>query len=186
MAIFENWWTDRHVERLKELWAAVPRMSANDIAIEMGASSRNVIIGKALRIGLGKRGHTPGTSPSTKRRRKRVNLDAPVNPEFPRPAKTVISHPWQGKASKDSAEKARETALANIEKRSESDAAKASTGVSIIELEPNHCRWPLSENIRPILAFRYCGAPKCKESESYCAAHLARSLPNRAVSEAAE
>lgn len=95
------------------------------------------------------------------RRMKFLSRNAPVpNPPRYRAPKTTISHP----------------------RRPNSEPG----GVSIIDLEPHHCRWPLSENIKPILDFRYCGNPKCKESESYCAAHLARSLPNRAVSEAAE
>jgi len=43
-------WTDERIERLKEMWTR--GMTASQIADELGAVSRNAVIGKAHRLGL--------------------------------------------------------------------------------------------------------------------------------------
>ena len=43
-------WTDERIERLKEMWTR--GMTASQIAEELGAVSRNAVIGKAHRLGL--------------------------------------------------------------------------------------------------------------------------------------
>ena len=43
-------WTDERIERLREMWAR--GMTASQIAEELGAVSRNAVIGKAHRLGL--------------------------------------------------------------------------------------------------------------------------------------
>ncbi len=43
-------WTDERIERLKEMWSR--GMTASQIAEELGAVSRNAVIGKAHRLGL--------------------------------------------------------------------------------------------------------------------------------------
>lgn len=43
-------WTDERIERLKEMWSR--GMTASQIADELGATSRNAVIGKAHRLGL--------------------------------------------------------------------------------------------------------------------------------------
>ncbi|HEX8572336.1 MAG TPA: GcrA family cell cycle regulator [Allosphingosinicella sp.] len=43
-------WTDERIDRLKELWTQ--GMTASQIADELGAVSRNAVIGKAHRLGL--------------------------------------------------------------------------------------------------------------------------------------
>ena len=43
-------WTDERIDRLKELWSK--GMTASQIADELGAVSRNAVIGKAHRLGL--------------------------------------------------------------------------------------------------------------------------------------
>ena len=43
-------WTDERIDRLKELWSR--GMTASQIADELGAVSRNAVIGKAHRLGL--------------------------------------------------------------------------------------------------------------------------------------
>src|SRR5438046_3378941 len=43
-------WTDERIERLKGLW--MQGMTASQIAEELGAVSRNAVIGKAHRLGL--------------------------------------------------------------------------------------------------------------------------------------
>ena len=60
-------WTDERIERLKELWSK--GMTASQIADELGAVSRNAVIGKAHRLGLQSR-------------------PSPVKPNEPAPAPT--------------------------------------------------------------------------------------------------
>ena len=43
-------WTDERIDRLKEMWTR--GMTASQIADELGAVSRNAVIGKAHRLGL--------------------------------------------------------------------------------------------------------------------------------------
>ena len=43
-------WTDERIERLKEMWTR--GMTASQIADDLGAVSRNAVIGKAHRLGL--------------------------------------------------------------------------------------------------------------------------------------
>jgi GcrA cell cycle regulator len=59
-------WTDERIEQLKELWSK--GMTASQIADELGAVSRNAVIGKAHRLGLQSR-------------------PSPVKPNEPAPAK---------------------------------------------------------------------------------------------------
>ena len=53
------------------------------------------------------------------------------------------------------------------------EAATSSEGVSIVDLGPFHCRWPLGEPSSP--GFRYCG--KAKVDKRYCAEHAKLSSP---------
>ncbi len=45
-----SWWTDERVDRLRSLWSE--GLSASQVAAQMGAASRNVIIGKVHRLKL--------------------------------------------------------------------------------------------------------------------------------------
>ena len=58
-------WTDKRVEKLKELWGK--GMSASEIADSIGEVSRNAVIGKAHRLGL-----------STRSKREVKRIIAPV------------------------------------------------------------------------------------------------------------
>jgi GcrA cell cycle regulator len=65
-------WTDERIERLKELWTK--GMTASQIADELGAVSRNAVIGKAHRLGLQSRPspvkpNEPAPAPAPKARK---------------------------------------------------------------------------------------------------------------------
>lgn len=63
-------WTDAAVAKLKELWPE-PGMSASRIALQIPGVSRNAVIGKAARLGLGsKPSHSPYTTTTHKAVRK--------------------------------------------------------------------------------------------------------------------
>ena len=79
-------WTDERIERLKELWTR--GMTASQIADELGAVSRNAVIGKAHRLGLQSRPspvkpNEPAPAPAAKGKRAEADLaeDAPFDLE---------------------------------------------------------------------------------------------------------
>ena len=93
-------WTDERIDRLKELW--MQGMTASQIADELGAVSRNAVIGKAHRLGLQSRpspvtakpdeptpAPPPPTAPKAKKaerpaaRAERAPADAAADPERP-------------------------------------------------------------------------------------------------------
>lgn len=169
-----GWWTEQRVKTLRELWD--DGLSATEIAEKMEAPSRSAILGKVHRLKL------PGRlddRPAPRKRRKH-----PL-PKEPAPSIEPVSSPIKSKLVKpqptadeaEKREKARATAMANITERMALDASRASTGVSILDLESHHCRWPLSEEVKPIQAFRFCGATRVQDCGSYCAEHYRRSLP---------
>lgn len=53
-------WTDERVELLKKLWA--DGLSASQIAAELGAITRNAVIGKVHRLGLSGRAKSPASA----------------------------------------------------------------------------------------------------------------------------
>ena len=53
-------WTDEKVELLKKLWA--DRLSASQIAAELGGITRNAVIGKVHRLGLSGRAKSPSSA----------------------------------------------------------------------------------------------------------------------------
>jgi hypothetical protein len=71
-----------------------------------------------------------------------------------------------------------------LRKKSSSPSLPPSTSAStptpsIWDAGPHQCRWPITE-VRPIEAFRFCGAPTLPEC-SYCAAHWRKSRSKQQV-----
>ena len=57
------------------------------------------------------------------------------------------------------------------------------TPVALLDLEPEHCRWPISDNADNLLGF--CGAPRRDNATSYCGEHFQRAYQKpRIISEA--
>ena len=72
-------WTDERVETLKKMWAE--GQSASQIAKELGAVTRNAVIGKVHRLGLSNR-----AGPGGKDEEDEVDLPVEPTPEPPPPA----------------------------------------------------------------------------------------------------
>jgi GcrA cell cycle regulator len=75
-------WTDERIERLKELWTR--GMTASQIADELGAVSRNAVIGKAHRLGLQSRPspvkpNDPAPTAKAKKSEAEIVEDAPFD-----------------------------------------------------------------------------------------------------------
>ena len=151
-------WTEERVELLKKLWN--DGLSASQIAGELGAVTRNAVIGKVHRLGLSGRAKAP--SSSTPRPRKAVTR-APSHPmsgggNFTR-GNTALAPQF-----KPEVEAAPEAAPAP----SEDVVIPFSERVTIMELRESMCRWPMGD---PATAeFRYCGG-KSGVGMPYCSYH---------------
>ena len=74
-------WTDERIDRLKELWTK--GMTASQIAEELGAVSRNAVIGKAHRLGLQSRPSPVKANEPTPAAAPKVKKSAPPVDETP-------------------------------------------------------------------------------------------------------
>lgn len=140
-------WLDEHVDFLKKRWANGD--SASLIASELSkmarqSLTRNSIIGKVRRLGL------PFRIPTCR---------IPYPPRPKREAKPTVKRVknrfvFSDKLKVDKAQQA-------------DDIARV---LSVIDLEPHHCRWPVGE---PLQGF--CGCNKVPGT-SYCEHHAARAF----------
>jgi len=175
-----NWWKG-DPSRLDQLKAILLRKSipcVTEIMIEMGAPSRNCIIGKARREGLQLRPPHRTNRPKRRKTKTRPNRKLYVpRPTIDLPANFIASE------AEERREKAREMTLANIaERQAEDEAAAQTDGIPFAEIDNGKCRWPLTE-VKPLSNFRFCGA-KC--DGVYCREHTRRSMSRYFTAEAAE
>ena len=71
-------WTDEKVEKLKELWSK--GHTASQIAIELGDTTRNAVIGKAHRLDLEARAPSKQTSSYNNKESKQIRKStAPIS-----------------------------------------------------------------------------------------------------------
>jgi GcrA cell cycle regulator len=161
-------WDEKAVETTRANWKE--GRTASEIAALLGGKiTRNAVIGKLHRLGLTKNGRKSGMSP-----KRRQHLKT-VMPEISR-------HSWDGRRKrplsecladrasgrwKIKADREKANQIALIAKlAAEPDVAR----VSLLDLEPHHCRWPVGE---PVAGF--CGCDKVP-GLSYCAGHAARAF----------
>ncbi len=159
-------WTDDRLAELRRL--AADGFSGGEICAKLGAASRNAVAGAAHRYGIPLSPRREGPSPRTIRRSKAQ----PRKLSRPRTA-PVIDLPRFIPARDPVSEKRRATSLAKVAANAKTDAQRIAAGIAFFDLEPNHCRWPLSENV-PLSDFRFCGCPIF--FRSYCAEHYARAI----------
>lgn len=163
-------WNPTTVAQLKALWAQ--GLSAGDIAREMGAATRNTIIGKVHALGLSGRGRAvPG-----------VARAAPG----PKPVRTAVFKP---KPSSDRS--ARDASRAKRQR--EIDADHLAAGAELRDLPADHspdavpylaregdtCRWPLNDVV-PISEHQVCGS-ECVTGGVYCGRHARLSYDSAAA-----
>lgn len=132
-------WDEARTSRLTELRAK--GWTFGEIANELGVS-RSTAIGKANRLGM------LGRKPRIQKLAKLPRVEKHRKPAICRPI----------------AFRGPPIAPAEMPRATADDIAR----VSLIDLEPHHCRWPCGE---PTAGF--CGCPKVPGS-SYCEGHLAR------------
>ncbi len=140
-------WNEPRVALVRKLWA--DGLSASHIANRLGDTTRNAVIGKIHRLGLSGRA-------------KRRAADRPATPKRSRERRKP--HPRM--------ESLRHILGPSHEPRAEPDTlASAAVGakrVTIADLEPCHCKWPLWETDDDPRT--YCGQDRA-DGLPYCAAH---------------
>ena len=148
-------WTEERVEVLKKLWAE--GHSASQIAKELGAVTRNAVIGKVHRLGLSGRA-TPSRPvkrpPRLARPKPRLQPDGTVVMPKPIQAPSVD-------APLRTSEKAAMIAALPPQPLSDGEAA------TILTLRDSMCKWPIGDPADPKFAF--CG--RKSTSGPYCAEH---------------
>lgn len=140
-------WTDPRVALVRKLWA--DGLSASHIANRLGGVSRSAVIGKVHRLGLSGRA-------------KRRVADRPATPKRSR----------ERRKPNPRIEHLRHVLGPSHEPRAEPDTlASAAVGakrITIADLEPCHCKWPLWETDDDPRA--YCGQDRAA-GLPYCTAH---------------
>ena len=151
-------WTDERVELLRRLWEE--GQSASKIAAQLGGVTRNAVIGKVHRLGMGGRIKAGSDAPGARKKgaletlpeADAVVIEAAVEaaeptpppvqrpaPEFPMPAAAP-----------------------------EPVTLAVSERVTIMELRESMCRWPMGDPTTP--EFRFCGA-RAITGLPYCTHH---------------
>lgn len=151
-------WNDERVELLKKLWNE--GLSASQIAGELGAVTRNAVIGKVHRLGLSGRAKT--ATPAQQRPRKQA---APV---AARPAARTMSAPQVRGNVALAAQPMMEAYVETMPQIREDVVVAMSRRVKIMELREAMCKWPMGDPMQE--DFVYCGAD-CNFGTPYCTHH---------------
>jgi GcrA cell cycle regulator len=149
-------WTDERVEILKKLW--IDGLSASQIAKQLSGVTRNAVIGKVHRLGLAGR-----ATPS--RPIKRVARLRPIIAVTP-PLESSVSDLGVDvdKPAPQITRPVMHQPIINIEPKRKENG----TLISVLELTPTMCKWPIGDPTDP--DFGFCGA-KAHGSWPYCAEH---------------
>src|SRR6201985_3247409 len=121
-------WTDDRVEQLKKLWEA--GLSASQIAAELGAITRNAVIGKVHRLGLSGRAQSASSSAPRQRKARSANHMLRIG----RPAirgNTALAHAYEIEAE------AEPELIDNI--------IPIGQRRTLLELNEHPCRWPVGD-----------------------------------------
>lgn len=150
-------WTDERVALLRRLWE--DGQSASKIAAQLGGVTRNAVIGKVHRLGLGGRAR-PGEDGQPVARTAPVQeietAIAVVEAEAPEPVAILAHRPAPDFPAPPPVPAAEPVQLA------------VSQRVTIMDLRESMCRWPLGDPTTP--EFRFCGA-RSITGLPYCTHH---------------
>jgi GcrA cell cycle regulator len=140
-------WTDERVETLKKLW--LDGLSASQIAKQLGAVTRNAVIGKVHRLGLSGRA-TPSQPQRPVFKAPRAARPAPVAPpRRPAEAEVVVVV-------------APEPAPVPVV------AAEEAGSATVLTLGAHMCKWPIGDPSTD--GFGFCGRRSEREGP-YCSEH---------------
>ena len=156
-------WTAERIEKLTRLWAE--GASASQIATELGGVSRNAVIGKVHRLKLAQR----KTKTATVRRPAAPRAaSAGASPAVTRLAPTPVAR--GGAAVAPSLEELPEIP------RPAADIVPIFPRLTLMELGPSTCRWPIGDPMSP--DFRFCGA-RTQDGATYCSHHACLAYQQR-------
>jgi GcrA cell cycle regulator len=151
MSRTDHAWSDERTERLRELWAQIPKLSCSTIGAALGGLSRNAIIGKVSRLKLP---HRPNPAKShAPRSRKRGGA----------------AGGFVGQFAALRAQANRRPALADCGAVTELPPDRSDCAVSLLEAGPDQCRyplWPAEER-----SGLFCGAAVLEPGCSWCERH---------------
>ncbi len=186
-------WTDERIERLKELWKK--GMTASQIADELGAVSRNAVIGKAHRLGLQARPspvkpNEPAPAPAKAKARsgaapaesKKVAATArepkaapaagqPESPAAPSPSpqQRVVSVGPGGFLRQGPGDQQPPIPPAPPRRLVPAKpSAEVADKTSLLDLNEKICKWPIGHPGEP--DFHFCGRPS-NPGFPYCVDH---------------
>lgn len=167
MNAFSNAWTEDRIEALKKLWE--DGLSASQIAAELGREpfnrlpyvSRNAVIGKIHRMGLGERAKGQQRSGASPRRPRNTQVKGKsyivVKPKTRSVAALALEPDTDPDMVLDPA------AIAEFD-----NVIPMTQRITLLELNASHCRWPIGDPQSPDFAF--CGG-RALEGVPYCAGH---------------
>ena len=158
-------WTDERVELLRRLWEE--GQSASKIAAQLGGVTRNAVIGKVHRLGLGGR-VKPSVEAGATLLRKKGGAEAQAEAEVVA-VETVAAVEVQSPVVQPLHRPAPELPPASVPAAAAAPVALAvSERVTIMDLRESMCRWPMGDPTTP--EFRFCGA-RSITGLPYCAHH---------------
>lgn len=168
-------WTDERVEKLRELWGE--GLTASQIARELGGVSRNAVIGKVHRLGLGTRQNTGKGEDEATEAEAPETTDASV-PEVENTAPTddVAAAEPEETAQAAPVAAALEEALDEAQQEIQTAAAAAAEveknarKLTLLQLNERTCKWPIGDPSTD--DFYFCGL-RCAPDKPYCEAHAA-------------
>ena len=149
-------WTDERVELLRKLWAE--GLSASQIAAQLGAVSRNAVIGKVHRLKLAGRGRSSAQPARTKK------PAAPKPQTVVRPARPTVSH--GANALQPVVET--EVALRPVYRPASDVVVPISRRLALTQLTERTCKWPNGDPLTE--EFSFCGND-AGETGPYCNYH---------------
>ncbi len=153
-------WTDERVELLRKLWSE--GLSASQIAAQLGAVSRNAVIGKVHRLKLAGRGRTSAAPARTK---KVATATKPASGAAVRPIRPV--HASSGANALQTVFEA-EPVTRTVYRPSENVVVPISRQLSLTQLTERTCKWPNGDPLTE--EFNFCGN-EAGEVGPYCAYH---------------
>ena len=157
-------WTDERVERLKTLWSE--GLSASQIATELGAVTRNAVIGKVHRLGLSGRAK-PQVQPARPQAAAPQRVKAAPSRTVAQSSNArVIAHPVSVGATALKADTLAEQVLVAAPVV-EADPPSFER-VTILNLNEQTCKWPVGDPSSD--DFHFC-ARRSDVGIPYCAYH---------------
>jgi GcrA cell cycle regulator len=165
-------WTEERLEQFKALLGR--KLTARQIAIEMGIS-RNAVIGKAHRSGI-QLGNPVGGPHGPRGPRRSRNNSAAFAAIKARQQQEQAIRAKVTDARIKAAVVARATALGELptcEAINLSAEPIDAPTVALLDLDNEHCRWPVDGPDGTIAQRRFCGRQTAHDLTPYCARHHA-------------